>query len=965
MSLPPFPPAPEPGDSNLDHALLYHSLGWWVFPGRDDLDTAEYRRALERKYQREGLADPLRLAAERAERGRKSTFERWRDRRAMGEAGRPTEAEIRDWFEDRPLRPVIVLTGALGDGSQVVGVDVDPLSGGDAEPWTGDEVTMLASTPRGGVHAYHLTGGGEVVRSSAGQVAPGVDIRAEGGLLVAPSGEEATPGRVWLRWGPPSPAPLVEIRGRFAQVRARVQPDDPDAIPDAPPARGFVSACSERAPDGSRQRQSKVLIGMLAASRALPGDAVDAAIGLLAEDAERTHATEVVEELAEGWRDALESTGRSLTFALKVLRAWNRLRADPPWPADKLEKTTRSQWNTALSREAAAASAARVQVEEAPEEPEDESEGGEPEQDDEDAQVEDVPDGAIFHAPDPHAYQPTPDEEAAGEVDIFINERNEAISRSTARVVQTLTSAETVEQLLPSRRRLYGRKEYQDKLATPILSCAVLPPWQVITATGVIVDHSNPYGHGFGPEIDVALAGGLRPGYFAVLGAKTAKAGKTALADQLCDGLLLRSLDVLAKLARGEKTSELIVVRYDFSEMPDGDLTDRQLGRWLGIDSTTFRRGDQAHLAPGILRRAPDLHLTPRQLADIVLEAGGQALEVGRLADLRDLQAIPQLEELPSRSDPQPDANGRPAFRPLDFQTGPLMLRRIVTQIKAHRRLLAAKWGVPESQICPLLFVDPIQRFQGGGDGDSVGALDGFAKALKKTAADLRAIVIATSDTNKDSATGAAKRASADKSGKGDTRNQGEKVAATLRGSYGLTHAPDLTLVLAVDVEDAEVKPGELIKVRLITGANRWLRKSVSIPLFFDPETGRYTPRAEDAPPPTAAELDETIHAWRTQDDEAVPTVDPGHAHRVAVLRESRLSPNEAQTVSHGVAGLPIEEIADLVLTADGAPSKASTIAGYFESAARKWGLKAPNPATRLPLVVAHAAALLGAEQDA
>lgn len=1008
MSLPPFPPASKPGDSNLNHALLYHSspLGWWVFPGRDDLDTAEYRRALERKYQREGLADPLRLAAERAERGRKSTFERWRDRRALGETGRPTEAEIRNWFEDRPLRPVIVLTGALGDGSQVVGVDVDPLSGGDAGPWTGDGVTMLASTPRGGVHAYHLAGGGEVVRSSVGQVAPGVDIRAEGGLLVAPSGEDATPGRVWLRWGPPSPAPLAEIRKRLAArgkakapLSRAAQDIDPDAIPDAPPPGEFVQACTQVAPPGKRQGPVGTLVGNLARRCPLPHDMVEAALDLLIE------ARGDDPEAVDGWREALEADSRSLTFTLKVLHAWNKLRVSPPWPNDELETTTRSLWNTSLSREMATNAARSIDVEPEEVEPEETQEeveapevaasepqrGGvfEPptkaplpltpeQQQEEDAKTRagldefaptlaDAfnPDGAVFHAPDPHAYQPTPDEEAAGEVDIFINERNEAISRSTARVVRTLTSAETVEQLLPSRRRLYGRKEYQDKLATPILSCAVLPPWQVITATGVIVDHSNPYGHGFGPEIDVALAGGLRPGYFAVLGAKTAKAGKTALADQLCDGLLLRSLDVLAKLARGEKTSELIVVRYDFSEMPDGDLTDRQLGRWLGIDSTTFRRGDQAHLAPGIQRRAPDLHIPPRQLADMVIEAGGDALEIGRLADLRDLQAIPQLEELPSRSDPQPDANGRPAFRPLDFQTGPLMLRRIVTQIKAHRRLLAAKWGVPESQICPLLFVDPIQRFQGGGDGDSVGALDGFAKALKKTAADLRAIVIATSDTNKDSATGAAKRASADKSGKGDTRNQGEKVAATLRGSYGLTHAPDITLVLAVDDEDAEVKPGELIKVRLITGANRWLRKSVSIPLFFDPETGRYTPRAEDAPPPTAAELDETIHAWRTQDDEAGSTVDPGHAYRVAVLRESRLSPNEAQTVSHGVAGLPIEEIADLVLTADGAPSKASTIAGYFESAARKWGLKAPNPAARLPLVVAHAAALLGAEQDA
>ena len=810
MSLPPFPPASKPGDSNLDHALLYHSspLGWWVFPGRDDLDTAEYRRALERKYQREGLADPLRLAAERAERGRKSTFERWRDRRALGETGRPTEAEIRNWFEDRPLRPVIVLTGALGDGSQVVGVDVDPLSGGDAGPWTGDGVTMLASTPRGGVHAYHLAGGGEVVRSSAGQVAPGVDIRAEGGLLVAPSGEDATPGRVWLRWGPPSPAPLGEIRGRLAQVRARVQTDDPDAIPDAPPARGFVAACSERAPDGSRQRQSKVLIGMLAASRALPGDAVDAAIGLLAEDANRTHATEVVEELAEGWRDALESTGRSLVFALKVLRAWNRLRADPPWPADKLEETTRSQWNTALSRELAAASAARVQVEE-------------PETEDtlEAVQVDDVADVLSVDASETEgaAVEEGSDEPDEG---VFQPPTPEQIQAQEAAKMR-----EEIEIFAPMLGDSFTLENFDAVQERAMIPCGVLPPWREVLQDGSVVPVANtPSGHGFGEAMDDIIGGGLKPGFMAAVGAEAAKFGKTAFMDQWMDGLLLRSAEVLAKLARDEETDEPIIVRWDLSEMNSEDLTMRQLGRWLGIDSTAFRRGRNGHKAPGIRAVAAETGEDPVVVINRYRAAARSEFKckTGPLYMIREggLRRIVNPRTLLGRNDVQ---DGKPQ----DHRRGVLLLKALALAVAGDRKARALEWKVPEKQVIPLIFIDPIQRFQST-DGDAVAKLDELVEELRAIADELGAIVFCTSDTNKESAKAPANKPT------GPAPTPAQIAAGVFRGSYKLLHLPDVAFVLRAVPDSPQME--------LLVGINRWNGQTDPIRLDFDRRTGRYTP---------------------------------------------------------------------------------------------------------------------------
>jgi len=870
-----LPTAPQPTDSNLDHALLYHSMGGWVFPGYSPLDEVGYRQALIRQ----GMSPED--AYQKAKRALKHTFEPWAERRKLGEAGRPTEAEIREWFDGEPARPVIILTGpSTCTEGQIVGVDVDTSKGGDATPWIGPEVTMLASTPSGGYHAYHLADNAEVFKNSEKGVAPGVDIRAAGGLLVAPSGEEATPGRKWLRWGAMSPVPGDEIRQRLAArkglARAAVDAEDEDAIPPPPAQRGFTQACLEPTDktQGGRMSRMKALTGPLAWLHPLPPDAVDAALSLLTEDAQdRGIEEEQIAELAVMWREALEADSRSLRFVLTVLHAWNNLRCVPRWSSERLESQVRSTWQTSNAREREFK--AKQGAGHAPEVAE-VAEGEETEQPAVEAPETEAPSGGVFKPP------------TMSLANCYINLANEAVSRATGGKVK-LTAQQASARALPRARAAYGRKQFLEKIATPILSCAVLPAWQTITRDGIVPDESNPNGHGFGPEIDKALAGGLRPGYFAVLGAKTAKAGKTALADQLIDGLGLRSLDVLAKLARGEPTKDLIVVRYDLSEMSDGDMADRQLGRWLGIDSTTFRRGDQAHLAPGILRRAPDLHIPPRQLADMVIEAGGDALEIGRLADLRDLRATVDIGVFPSKADLEKDT---------DCQAGVHMLRRAATFIKTDRRVLAELWNVPESQICPLLFVDPIQRFQGSGDGDAVGALDGFAKALKEAATELRAIVFATSDTNKDSATSTAKRNASDKTGK-DTRSQGERVASTLRGSYGLTHGADLTLVLDIDDRPEDLKPGQLIKVCLITGANRWLARAISIPLYFDPETGRYTPRAEDADPAAAT------------DDEEIPAAPPQIELEIeSGLRGKPLTPKERENVALYQKGMSEPEIA-------------------------------------------------------
>src|SRR5690606_6182341 len=63
----------------------------------------------------------------------------------------------------------------------------------------------LATTPRGGSHYYYSSPPGVTIRSRTGAPAKGVDIRARGGYVVAPSG----PDRTWLR---PLDAPACELQ---------------------------------------------------------------------------------------------------------------------------------------------------------------------------------------------------------------------------------------------------------------------------------------------------------------------------------------------------------------------------------------------------------------------------------------------------------------------------------------------------------------------------------------------------------------------------------------------------------------------------------------------------------------------------------------------------------------------------------------------------------------------------------
>lgn len=100
---------------------------------------------------------------------------------------RADEAEIRGWFERWPEANVGVVTGAV---SGLVVLDVDPQHGGadslaELERSHGAlPRTLEAATGGGGRHLY-FRHPGRIVHNKVG-LAPGIDLRADGGLIVCP-----------------------------------------------------------------------------------------------------------------------------------------------------------------------------------------------------------------------------------------------------------------------------------------------------------------------------------------------------------------------------------------------------------------------------------------------------------------------------------------------------------------------------------------------------------------------------------------------------------------------------------------------------------------------------------------------------------------------------------------------------------------------------------------------------------
>jgi hypothetical protein len=131
-------------------AIEYLQRGWSVIPIRTDRWDPE---------------DP--------EEPDKSPYVNWREYTRR----HATIEEVQKWFEDHPHAGIGIVTGQI---SKLVVVDFDGVMPGEEWP-----ETYTVQTARG-EHRYYTIGDGDVTRNSQGKIANGIDVRGEGGYVVAP-----------------------------------------------------------------------------------------------------------------------------------------------------------------------------------------------------------------------------------------------------------------------------------------------------------------------------------------------------------------------------------------------------------------------------------------------------------------------------------------------------------------------------------------------------------------------------------------------------------------------------------------------------------------------------------------------------------------------------------------------------------------------------------------------------------
>jgi putative DNA primase/helicase len=109
---------------------------------------------------------------------------------------------------------------ATGDVSNLLVVDIDPANGGDdaianLEARFGElEPTWSVATGSGGTHLYYRMPNADI-RNSASAVGPGIDIRANGGYVVAPPSRHISGGK--YRWGKGEWGPNEGILGEVPE----------------------------------------------------------------------------------------------------------------------------------------------------------------------------------------------------------------------------------------------------------------------------------------------------------------------------------------------------------------------------------------------------------------------------------------------------------------------------------------------------------------------------------------------------------------------------------------------------------------------------------------------------------------------------------------------------------------------------------------------------------------------------
>lgn len=147
----------------------------------------------------------------------------------------PTEEEIHQWWQQYPNANVGIVTGRV---SGVVVIDLDPDKGGNesgARIYEQAPTDLIVKTGRGGYHLYYrYPEDTDRIPNRVG-LFPGVDVRADGGYVVAPPSTHSS-GRLyeWTSRGEPGKLPphLVGILTSHAPVERDGEENSPKWLSD-------------------------------------------------------------------------------------------------------------------------------------------------------------------------------------------------------------------------------------------------------------------------------------------------------------------------------------------------------------------------------------------------------------------------------------------------------------------------------------------------------------------------------------------------------------------------------------------------------------------------------------------------------------------------------------------------------------------------------------------------------------
>jgi hypothetical protein len=170
------------------------------------------------------------------------------------QTARPTREDLYAWWsKDRSARVGLITGAAPG----LVVVDIDAQHGGTEQGLDLPPGAYRVATPSGGVHLYYRHPGGTVANRAG--VRPGVDIRGDGGYVVAPpsKGYTATAPLI-LESLPVAPSWVMGRAGKESET--------------SPEANWFARTVTQGTPEGERNDTATRLAGYLLRRDLTPED---------------------------------------------------------------------------------------------------------------------------------------------------------------------------------------------------------------------------------------------------------------------------------------------------------------------------------------------------------------------------------------------------------------------------------------------------------------------------------------------------------------------------------------------------------------------------------------------------------------------------------------------------------------------------------------------------------------------